>query len=779
MSVYVPPRSVPTVAKASPLGPASGILQTEFPLASLFNQRSPQKRMQRAWQLGIEVPWIAAAERVIAGQFTGVPWHLEDENEETLDDKSGGDGAEAYALIAKPQAKLKLGENGEPIPWKRLTRSDLWRLTCRHMGLCGNAFWLLDAMDPFGIPQSIIYIRPDRMTPVETEEGNLIGWLIDKTATSPGIPVTLHETIQFMFQPPDTGHFGIGLVESALLKAGISMGLDRHLGSVIDAGGRLSGIMAPKSGTVEPETAIQMERDWRTVVEQSDPAKRLQIVRAPVDFTPTVMTLQEQQLRDFMTGARDDLLALWGVPTSKLGLHDRGEGLGASAVIGLDDSTLWQNGVHPRLGNQDQGGFVETLQVGLLDRFAQTGSVIELIIEEPTFDDDSPKYDNAAKSISVPLRTVERRAILGLEPLGPEVRNPETGVLLDDEVWMPALMGLSFSAPTDGTKVPPPEPVVTNPENPAAAEAAGETSAGGAVVKASPIETSLLALRKNLDRTFGALTKRRVRDVLDRQKADIAQRLRQHAIAIGLNPKDQTVWWDAKKWDAAMGEALRTPLSGVAQTVNRHVSGIVPRQKAEPKRHSRFVNPEVAGDVGIERTVERVLSRGAARVTGINQTTRDAIQRVILDSVQRGLTANEAADLLEAETTFSDYRSELIARTELMDAMNYASIASYEDAGITHVEASDGDEDQECVDRLAGNPYTVEEAASIEDHPNGTLAWLPVIDYAALRETFAAASLEPSPVSVTIQNPGPLMGTVLDFGPDGMVIGEHPVPYDV
>ena len=46
---------------------------------------------------------------------------------------------------------------------------------------------------------------------------------------------------------------------------------------------------------------------------------RAQIVRAPVEFTSTVMGVGEMQIIDLMYHNRDALLALWGVPLSQLG----------------------------------------------------------------------------------------------------------------------------------------------------------------------------------------------------------------------------------------------------------------------------------------------------------------------------------------------------------------------------------------------------------------------------------------------------------------------------
>src|SRR5258707_786061 len=91
-----------------------------------------------------------------------------------------------------------------------------------------------------------------------------------------------------------------------------SVALDDHLGLVLSSGGRLSGILSPAQGIIDPDIMLQMERDWRNVVDQSDAAKRLQLVRAPVKFDRTTLTPQELQIRNLLDGSRDDLLTIWG-----------------------------------------------------------------------------------------------------------------------------------------------------------------------------------------------------------------------------------------------------------------------------------------------------------------------------------------------------------------------------------------------------------------------------------------------------------------------------------
>jgi SPP1 gp7 family putative phage head morphogenesis protein len=132
------------------------------------------------------------------------------------------------------------------------------------------------------------------------------------------------------------------------------------------------------------------------------------------------------------------------------------------------------------------------------------------------------------------------------------------------------------------------------------------------------------------------------------------------------------------------------------------------------------------------------MARGAARVTKINETTRAKIQDAIVRGLEAGSTINDVADSIEGigvatiggldlGALFDEYRAEMIARTELMDAYNSSAIASYTDAGIDYVQAIDGDGDPECAAR-DGEIYSSDDADSIEDHPNGTLDWVPVID---------------------------------------------------
>jgi len=155
MSIAIPPR---LSVKAGPVGPGSGVLLTEFPLQK-YGKETPQKKMQRAWTLSFEVPWITLAEGAICGRFSGVEWHLEDETDTEIDDAyPNPDAQAARVLLEKPTAALNLGAP--------FYRSDLWAITSRAMGICGSAFIYLDQTEVLaGTPRAMVPIAPWRMFP--------------------------------------------------------------------------------------------------------------------------------------------------------------------------------------------------------------------------------------------------------------------------------------------------------------------------------------------------------------------------------------------------------------------------------------------------------------------------------------------------------------------------------------------------------------------------------------------------------------------------------------
>ena len=217
-------------------------------------------------------------------------------------------------------------------------------------------------------------------------------------------------------------------------------------------------------------------------------------------------------------------------------------------------------------------------------------------------------------------------------------------------------------------------------------------------------------LRERTTKQWEPRLQEAVQGFLGRQAVAIANRVKRNHAHLVSKPSDIRVWWNERQWNAELAELLEPLLGEMAGKVSRGVS--------------RSLSPAKA-DSFLERVIALVRASGGSRITAINDTTRDEIQRLVVLGVEAGLGPAELAQTITDSTSFAEARAELIARTETMRAYNEAALGTYREFEVTEVEAVDGDVDAECAARN-GKRYPIDEAMGIADHPNGTLDWIPV-----------------------------------------------------
>ena len=654
------------------------------------------KGMARAQALSHANPWIEKAERLVTGRVAALPWHLEDPDDETVDDTAS----------ESRQAILRLLEKPSPLTRPDWTWQRLIKITARHMGVVNVGAWYLDAMDPFGVPREILYLNPARLTPQFFANGQLRRWLLDaEDDTDDADPrriLELDEVRLFVLEPPDEGMFGTGLVEVADTKARLSAAADRFSTQTFQGGGRRGSFIAPTEGRMPEEVYEGLVKAMKNVRESPDSTKRDIVVKAPIDLTPQASTPQELQSTNLMEMTRNDILLIWGIDIQDAGIPGGG-GLSSGQLREQARQSTFEGAVEPR---------VDVIKSGvqmLLDSWADaTDGPLELIIEKPEFDDETPMFQRAQMARELPLRNRERRELVGLDPLGDPV--------LDNAVWLPVGLSEVFIAPDEKGNIPTapePEIEVTTPPVPLLGDGEEEPA------KASPLGRT----RASVERRVTPALLRDVAKVLRAQRDEVVRLVGEKASHLAKKPGDVRAFWNEDKWNAALARAIEPHLSGTAETV-----------ATETKRVLGHLNPSKAEPSFLEDVVRFVLSRGGERVVEMNRTARDAITAAIRDVVsqgaQEGLGPADIADRLTDRVgslpVWDEARAETIARTETMFAYNDAALTSYREYGVERVEAIDGDEDEECASRN-GQTYTLDESLAITDHPNGTLDWLPVL----------------------------------------------------
>ena len=661
-----------------------------IPLTSISD--NPVNKIAEAQALFRQNPWVAQAERAIVGRYVAAGYHLEDSQGNTVGDS--GPAAAVKELLDNPSTDPKV------------SRRALWRLTLRHEGLAGNGFWYLDQrLGGSGPPLQLLYINPARMTPVENEAGKLIGWVMDhpqnpvsrRRNLRDAVPFDLDEVRHFILDEPDWGHYGIGIAEAAYNQIQLDNLAVKHSSAVFAAGGRLAGLVTPKPNvTISDEQWDQLIKNWRSVAADPDAAKRLIIARGPVDFLDTTANPSELQMTDLLKLSRDDIFTAWGVPLAQAPIATPG-GLNSGFDKQFDEAALWQGAIDYRASS-----FEEQVQ-SIIDLF-DLG--LRLVVEKPAFDDQAPLFENAAKGTKQPLTNNERRAMLGFDPLE------------DDELGKAIFME-SVMVRVDVEPEPtPPQllPFTGGPPPPSEEDATPEASGLGEA--SQPV--------KAVDR--GKWEKRlqeAIQSFLAEQAESIANRVKRNHAHIAAYPHDTDSWWSPRTWDRKLTEALEPLLSEMA--------GRVATDSAKPFKMAK------AGFT--DDVVETVRRLAGKRISGINQTTRDAVTRQIIHGLEEGLSPADLAQRIREASTFDESRAELIARTETGNAYNHAAVETFRRYDVESVEVIDGDHDEECA-AANGSTWTLDEAmANPLAHPNCVRDFIPVVP---------AGKAEPVPPSVLI-----------------------------
>jgi hypothetical protein len=252
------------------------------------------------------------------------------------------------------------------------------------------------------------------------------------------------------------------------------------------------------------------------------------------------------------------------------------------------------------------------------------------------------------------------------------------------------------------------------------------------------MQRALRRLRAEADERTTPVLKIDVHKVLQEQLRELTQRSVAALPHLMARPTDRQAYaalWDEPKWNRRMREAMAPSLTRMAEGVDAGLRQLLGRTAGKAQ------STAAAG------AVTRALTSAGTRITGLNARTRDSVlatvRRVVSHAVHDGLGVAEAGDLLEEEinaaalvngtSVWDELRAETVARTEMMTAYNDAALGSYADMDVTEVQAIDGDEDPECEER-DGEVFSMEEAATIEDHPNGTLDWIPIVPEAPEEE---------------------------------------------
>jgi hypothetical protein len=701
-------RTAPPPRKAVMGGPWLSSLQ-QGPLLSAWGNTWNERAA--TYLAAYKVDWFYKAGSRIAADFATLDWTLAYEDAE-------GDNEEE--IVAAPGN----------VPWERLSPLEQFLRLCerpnphqtglafRHqqqirLDFTGRALVYVEDGDGTGLPTALYGISPERMWPSRNARGELVGWVMDKDAPSGGVPFTAEEIIAV--ETPGVGTDPQGVVEAVYQYAKLAPMIPNHTADVLSTGGRLAGMAWPKERSLSEDEFADAQRAWRNVTSDPNAARRLLLFPEPMEYQAGAATPEQIGLPELSALSRDEVLTAFPIAPEML-MVPMAAGLNSGATQVVVEMRYWSGTMHPRVEVWE-----ETLQQALIPRYEQAvGRPLDFDIEEPDLDD-------------APALLAKADAMKALIDLGFEPKSAVSAVGLDHITY-------------EGPPEPAPVVVVAPPE-------AGPNATPEPPAPQTPPQPAPAAKARKREDVLGdelpgfSVT---MAEFLRDQRARLLDEIEKQYAPMGKSERKAAppAWWDQEREDILLREALRGLYLRLSRTALQTVADEMGRM---------VYNRQV------KNITEQMLAKAASRVTGINETTRDAVREVVAEGVRRGYSIPQIANGVEAEgfrgvnalPQFDKARADLVARTETMLAYNESAIRGYAEFGVERLEAIDGDFDEECEQRN-GQVFTVDEALAIEDHPNGTLDWIPLSDKAAHRETDRVLDLATKAIeALSVVQPAP------------------------
>jgi phage portal protein BeeE len=663
-------------------------------LSSLAN--TPQTKAA-AYLKAYKVGWFYKAGKKIADDISALDWSLSDGDAEEGEDETElpkPDLQAPFASLGPIDQLQRLLERPNPSQ----TGRQLIRKTEVRLDFAGAAFWYLENATS-GLPTALYGISPARMWPAYGRDNQLIGWVMDKDSPNP-VPFDVLEILPFATgNADDDDIWGTSVVEAVYSQVPLTDLMARHTGNVLTTGGRLAGMLWPKDRALGEDEFLDAQRAWRNVASDPNAGKKLLIFPEPMEYAAGASTPAEIGIPELAQLNRDEICTAFPVDPRILGVPFA-EGMNASGEVRRElRKDYWEGTIHPRVDL-----LTEVIQVGLVSRYEEaTGQTYDFAFDEPDLDDAaslSAKAEAYKSLISIGLDPEESVAAVGLDHIKwnglPDLLDPAKQAQAAEEARQAAAQQPQNDEP------PPAGPQSPRPTR--SLKSRDDIAARG---------------KEPLERFF-AEQRTRVAEAIKGMPAAKAKR------AEAIKSPD---WWDSKTENDALARALKLIYTDAGQAGMQLVANTLDR---------------IIPNKAVARIVADLSNQAGSRILDINQKTLDALQDVLSEGARRGYSIPQLIDGVPEEgypglagvtlengtPAFSDARAETIARTETAISYNRATLDGYREFGVDKVLAYDGDEDPECAARDQ-QVFTLDEALSIADHPNGTLDWAPVLDKAA------------------------------------------------
>lgn len=301
---------------------------------------------------------------------------------------------------------LKLMRKPNPM----MSQFQFLELHFTFMGLCGESYWYLPKGSISGKPKEIYLLRPSQMAVVVATENNPTGLVTGYVLTKQNgekIPFDIDEIIHFKKPNPFNQYYGLGTVQAAKMYIETEEFASTWTRNALYNSGRPSGIVNIKGVIDSPQFEL-LKRQFKEEYTGTENAGKTLLLKGMdgIDYQKLSMELGEVALKEMKEMTRDDIMLMFRVSKTMLGISDDVNRANAQE----NHAVFLENIIKPELDR-----LVDHLNAFLMPRFGRDTDIINYI--DMDLRSDKEKMEEWTQGHNKWLTTNDIREERGLDPI--------------------------------------------------------------------------------------------------------------------------------------------------------------------------------------------------------------------------------------------------------------------------------------------------------------------------------------------------------------------------
>jgi HK97 family phage portal protein len=340
-------------------------------------------------QLDSYLGWVYAAVQILSGDVSARPYSVFNT---TGASKREWEEVELHPALIRPN--------------EHQTWEDFAELTSVHLDLAGRAYWHFISSTPGGQVQGMETIVPSWVVGFDIENGRLVRWRIQV----PGKQLTKidAEDIVFMRWPHPTNPLdGASPIQAFALSYNIDLYARAYTGELLQNRAQPQGIISSEQ-TVTQEQADMLSERWLDRYGEGETKNGPAVLGQGAAYQAISLSVRDLAFLELAQLSRDQMLAIYRVPASKLGLVEDANLANSREAA----NTYAENALVPRLNKQQRA-----INTRVLTRLYDDATNLKFEYESPIRRDVNAEVTRSHQGlVSGTVRVNEHRETLGLEP---------------------------------------------------------------------------------------------------------------------------------------------------------------------------------------------------------------------------------------------------------------------------------------------------------------------------------------------------------------------------